>query len=290
MTSVALLMLLITAILRNGSSLSSPITTQPKRERIPVLQYHDSWVCVDNPPGLTVHRSKGTPKHTRVLTSSVKRQLGRKVFPVHRLDHRTSGAILLAFDSATTGKLHDSAIRHGHKQYLALVRGEWNREETSILIDKPLKVKEIVKDASTKFTVLASTIGREEDRCSLLLCEPLTGRTHQIRRHAVAMGHPIVGDTQHGDSRCNRYWRENKGWNRLALHSWKLDFEFDGEQRECIAPISLQLQEILKELELWDEVIAIEPRLSMEPVDETGGTHGRHYRKRKDEGTDEAYR
>mmetsp|Transcript_23995 Transcript_23995/g.58661 ORF Transcript_23995/g.58661 Transcript_23995/m.58661 type:complete len:289 (+) Transcript_23995:71-937(+) len=287
MTSVALFLLLITALLWNCSSLSSPTTVQPKRERIPVLQYHGSWVCVDKPCGLTVHRSKGTPKHVKVLTTSVKRQLARKVFPVHRLDHRTSGAILLAFDSETAGKLHDAAIRKGHKQYLALVRGEWVGEESSILVDKPLKVKETIKDAVTKFTLLATTKGREEDRCSLLLCEPLTGRTHQIRRHAFAIGHPIIGDSQHGCSRCNRYWRENKAWNRMALHCWKLDFEFDGGQQECIAPISLQLQKMLKELELWDDVLAIEPRLSMEPFDEIGGTHGRNYQKRRDEDNDE---
>ncbi|CAJ1888596.1 unnamed protein product [Cylindrotheca closterium] len=283
MTSVTLLLLLITALWLNVNSLSSPTNAQPKRQRIPVLQYHNSWVCVDKPCGLTVHRSKGTPKHVKVLTTSVKRQLARKVFPVHRLDHRTSGAMLLAFDSETAGKLHDAAIRKGHKQYLALVRGEWNREESSVLVDKPLRVKGTIKDAMTKFTLLATTKGREDDRCSLLLCEPLTGRTHQIRRHAFDIGHPIIGDSQHGSSRCNRYWRENKEWNRLALHCWKLDFEFDGEQRECIAPISFQLKKILNEMELWDEIIAIEPRLSMEPFDIKGGTHGRHFRKRRDE-------
>lgn len=286
MTSVALLLLFVTALFWNGNSLYSP-PAQPKRERIPVLQYHDSWVCVDKPCGLTVHRSKRTPKHVKVLTTSVKRQLSRKVFPVHRLDHRTSGAILLAFDSETAGKLHDAAIRNGHKRYLALVRGEWDREERIIIVDKPLQVKETIKDAVTKFTLLATTKGRDEDRCSLLLCEPVTGRTHQIRRHAFVIGHPIIGDSQHGDSRCNRYWRENKEWDRLALHCWKLEFEFDGHQRECIAPISLQLQKILKDLELWDDIISMEPRLNREPFDLKGGTYGRHYRKRQDEENDE---
>eukprot|EP00980_Cylindrotheca_fusiformis_P009236 scaffold2012_cov193-Cylindrotheca_fusiformis.AAC.8 len=259
-------------------SLSSPSRERP---RIPVLSYQDDWVCVNKPHGLTVHRSKSTPKHQRVLTTMVKKQLTRKVFPVHRLDHRTSGAILFAFDSDTAGRLHQAAVRNGNKQYIALVRGEW-KNQTTVLVDKPIRVKNITKDATTRFTLLASSSPGQEERCSMLLCEPLTGRTHQIRRHAFAIGHPILGDTQHGDSRVNRYWREKHDWDRLALHSWKLEFELDETRHDCISPLPLQFQIILRVLELWDHAVAKEPLLSMEEYDETGGSHGRHYRSRKD--------
>lgn len=75
---------------------TNSLSSQRKRQRIPVMHYDDNWVCVDKPCGMTVHRSKSTPKHKQVLTTAVKRQLSRKAFPVHRLDHRTSGAILFA--------------------------------------------------------------------------------------------------------------------------------------------------------------------------------------------------
>jgi 23S rRNA-/tRNA-specific pseudouridylate synthase len=65
-----------------------------KRPRIPVLQYHSNWVCVDKPYRLTVHHSKGTPKRKAVLTTSTKRQLARKVFSVNRLDHRPLGGVV----------------------------------------------------------------------------------------------------------------------------------------------------------------------------------------------------
>jgi tRNA pseudouridine65 synthase len=251
------------------------------------LQYHDDWVCVNKPSGITVHRGNGTPRHKAVLVTSIKRQLARKVFPVHRLDHRTSGAILFAFQSEMAGQLHDAAIRNGKKEYIALVRGEWNDEQgSSVLVDKPLKVKDVTKDAVTKFTLLASTRGETDAaRCSLLLCEPLTGRTHQIRRHAYAMGHPIIGDSQHGDNMVNRWWRgrEDGPLDRLALHCWTINFELEGSHHECIAPLSLELKTALEELPLWEEALTKEPQLVLDPLDEIGGTHGRNYRQQHQE-------
>lgn len=287
-------------------------TTKKPRPRIPILDYHDEWVCVDKPSGITVHRGNGTPKHTSVLTSRVKKQLARKVFPVHRLDHRTSGAMLFAFDSETAGSLHEAAIRKGKKQYIALVRGVWNpsgsfckttseyqTEEKSdnespstsqppsvVYVDKPLEVKGITKEAITKFTLLGTTLGNDEvnERCSLLLCEPLTGRTHQIRRHAFAMGHPIIGDSQHGDNAFNRWWRKYKSLNRLGLHCWKLEFDYQESHHQCLAPLPTKFRSVLEDLPmLWKTSLEKEPQLGLDPVDKVDGTHGRSYKKRTTE-------
>lgn len=276
-------------------------TKGKRRPRIPILQYHDGWVCVNKPNGITVHRGNGTPKHTAVLTTTVKRQLARRVFPVHRLDHRTSGATIFAFDSETAGRLHDAAIRKGQKQYIALVRGEWKHNHTYpsiknphgqqeavvddsspsvVFVDKPLEVKGITKEAVTKFTLLGTTRGEApNDRCSLLLCEPLTGRTHQIRRHAFAMGHPIIGDSQHGDNAFNRWWRNHRNLNRLALHCWTMRFELDGKSHECLAPLPSGLRNVFQRLPLWESSLVREPLLALEPVDKVDGTHGRGYKK-----------
>mmetsp|Transcript_23470 Transcript_23470/g.51370 ORF Transcript_23470/g.51370 Transcript_23470/m.51370 type:complete len:324 (+) Transcript_23470:146-1117(+) len=283
------LTLFCSSILISVNSLS---TTQIKqRPRIPILQYHDGWVCVNKPNGITVHRGKGTPKHTAVLSTTVKRQLARKVFPVHRLDHRTSGAMIFAFDSETAGVLHNAAIREGRKKYIALVRGEWaknnafekgnNDGESVVIVDKPLEVKGITKDAVTKFTLLGATRGETtNDRCSLLLCEPLTGRTHQIRRHLFSIGHPIIGDSQHGDNAFNRWWRKHRSLNRLALHCWTIDFELEGASYECLAPLSPNLKAVLERLQLWEESLLKEPQLALDHVDKVDGTHGRNYQNR----------
>eukprot|EP00536_Pseudo-nitzschia_multiseries_P002223 jgi/Psemu1/63548/estExt_Genemark1.C_290122 len=215
----------------------------------------------------------------------VKRQLARKVFPVHRLDHRTSGAMLFAFDSETAGELHETAIRKGRKKYVALVRGEWTKSnednESFFIVDKPLEVKGITKNAVTKFTLLGTTPGETtNERCSLLLCEPLTGRTHQIRRHLFSIGHPVIGDSQHGDNVFNRWWRKHRSLNRLALHCWTIDFELQGTSYECLAPLSPNLKAVLERLPLWEESLHNEPRLALDPVDKIDGTHGRSYKRR----------
>ena len=339
-----------------------------RRRRIPILQYHDDWVCVNKPAQMTVHRSRNTPNHEPVLTSTLKRQLSRKVFPVHRLDHRTSGAMLLAFDSKTAGRLHDNAIRNGRKTYLALLRGSWRvgrimttsstttgtttetntnspiilnqsphvnnqtiatitvLNERSCVVDKPLLVGgddvdvEVLKEARTKFTLLAETTANatisvnesgttdstenSELSCCLVLCEPLqSGRTHQIRRHAFALGQPILGDSRHGDSRANRWWRKHYGLNRLALHCWMIEFvntmaedddddddimDHDGQEETtgqqqtvtCLAPIPTELRDVLEGNlpSLWDHALIAEPRLATKPYDERGGSYGRKYR------------
>lgn len=276
---------------------------------------------MSKPAGLTVHKTR---RNRATLSSNLKRQLARKVFPVHRLDHRTSGAILFAFNAAACGKLH-RALRTGNKQYVALLRGEWLHDEESVTVNKPLRVDEIEKEASTTFTVLASgrssssrsaldddddkEEGEGEDRwydpsrCSLVLCEPKTGRTHQIRRHARSLSQPILGDTAHGDTKVNRWWRTHRNLDRLALHCLSLDLsleqgldddndddddnhtnEEDKDDRTiCVAPLPLDLLSVLQHpglADLWQEAIKKEPRLTLEPIDNKGGSFGRNYKNR----------
>jgi len=251
------------------------------KPRIPVLQYHDNWVAVNKPAGLSTHA--GSRRNAPTLKSRLRRQLARKVFPVHRLDHRTSGVILFAFDSETCGQLHAQLTEEAtSKQYIALLRGEWWHDTTQVIVDKPLLMDNgVSKAAVTKFTLLAtqqSDTNTNTMAASLVLCEPLTGRTHQIRRHAFShLGQPILGDTQHGDHTVNRWWRQNKGLHRLALHALSVEME----SISCVAPVPPELRDVLRgEQDLWGDAVIHEPRLLLEMVDELGGTHGRFYRTR----------
>jgi tRNA pseudouridine65 synthase len=288
------------------------VTPRRERPRIPVLQYHDDWVCVSKPAGLTVHRGGNTSRRQLVLSTLLKRQLARKVFPVHRLDHRTSGAILFSFDSATCGLLQKALTGDGtevndasdgdgisrEKNYIALVRGDWKRkfaEDEVVTVDRPLNVTGMMKDASTEFRLLASSPGDEDEgpyspsACSLVLCTPKTGRTHQIRRHAYSLGFSIIGDTQHGDSKINRWWRENRDLDRLFLHCLSLSLPplstFDEtkskEPVNCVAPLPAELVLVLERedmKDLWKIAKKKDPRLLLEVFDDRGGTYGRNFR------------
>jgi len=272
---IAPVLLLIVYLICSSFPVLALSVPKKVRPRISVLRYNDAWVCVNKPAGVTMNRSKNTKRSEFVLTSAVKKQLARKVFPVHRLDHRTSGAILFAFDSKTCGELHES-LSQGTKEYIALLRGPWRYSKGTVIVDKPLMDANAntTKTAITNFTMLAT-----QDNATLVLCRPVTGRTHQIRRHAREMGQPVIGDTQHGNSKVNRWWREHRNLKRLALHSLSISLDDDDV---IVAPLSPELKEVLEKEPLWSEAIVKEPRLLLEPVDERGGTHGRHYRKRKE--------
>jgi len=321
------------------------------------VYYFNFNLCIhflnsSKPAGLTVHRGQYTQRNKFVLSTLLKRQLARKVYPVHRLDHRTSGAILFAFDSVTCSYLQqalsydkdsclisstknnsidgaDSALlKPSKKEYIALLRGDWKRRfgnEEEVVVDKALNVKGSLKNAKTIFRVLASTPGMSSGSddtlshyppgaCSLVICTPITGRTHQIRRHAHHLGFPVIGDSQHGDTKINRWWRENRNLDRLFLHSLSLDlppldlFESkatndpslctesnevnnnnktdkgDGNQEriKCVAPLCSELSNVLQSEEMaciWEVAKIKDPRLEMVPFDERGGTFGRNYRR-----------
>ena len=255
-----------------------------RRPRIPVLSYQNQWVCVNKPAGMSVYRGRGS-KGQLVLQTTLKRQLRRKVFPVHRLDHRTSGALLLAFDSATAGALHHQ-LRHSKKVYVALLRGNWwdhyPPDVDHVTVSKPLSIDGVWKESVTEFHCLGTEVyngksDSEDDKanksCTLVAAVPQTGRYHQIRRHAHSIGMPVIGDTQHGDTRVNRWWREQYNLNRLALHCLAMEGG-DSASLSIVAPLPDDLLTVWSRLDCWGSAGEREPRLLHEWIDERGGTLG----------------
>ncbi|GMH84839.1 hypothetical protein TrST_g248 [Triparma strigata] len=203
----------------------------------------------------------------------LKRQLRRKVQPVHRLDHRTSGALLFAFNSDACAKLQAAMSKPtAKKHYIALVRGEW-RHEADFTYDSPVSVGrdndgvKLYKNATTVFHVISSQLN-----ATIMLCEPKTGRTHQIRKHLYKLGHPIVGDTEHGDSKVNRWWRTERNFDRLGLHC--IELTLPGFFSE-IAPLGEEWAAALKSEPMWSAAVAEDPRLAAESFDFRGGSFGK---------------
>jgi len=244
-----------------------------------MLKYEDDYCIINKPAGISVHHGGGSVGRRLVVNTMLKRQLARKVLPVHRLDHRTSGALLFAFSPQAAARLQEVLAKSSQKTYLAFVRGEWMFEEKVVVVNEPVKVGDgsdaVSKDALTEFQCLATQSEGDKTRAaSLILCNPKTGRTHQIRKHLRHLAHPIIGDSAHGDSKVNRWWREERGFNRMGLHALALDLE----GVSVVAPLGDGWKGIHEE-DVWRDAAIEDERLTMPEVDVRGGSYGRNFSK-----------
>ena len=187
-----------------------------------ILWADDTFVAVAKPPGLLSVPGRGPEKadcvHSRLLAKFPEARV------VHRLDQPTSGVLIFALTADAQRQLSSLfETRQMVKRYEAIVQG--GIEESAGLIDLPLstdwpnrprqKICSLEgKSAQTEYEVLADAnlASKGLSRVSLT---PRTGRTHQLRVHLQAVGHPIVGDSLYGDG---------KDGDRLLLHAASLEF------------------------------------------------------------------
>lgn len=221
-----------------------------------ILYQDDDCVAVNKPAGMLVHRSELARYETVFLMQKLRNQLGRHVYPIHRLDRPTSGVLLFAFSSEQARALSlQFEQRQVVKKYWAVVRG-WTSEQGKIdyplveekdaLADWGVAENKEAQSAQTDYILLDcaelpfSTQKKfATSRYSWLEITPHTGRRHQIRRHLKHIFHPIVGDTTHGDLKQNQAIREFCGVGRLMLHARSLTFFRlqDGQEQTLIAPV-----------------------------------------------------
>lgn len=221
------------------------------RPRLTVL-YKDRWfVAVDKPAGLLVHRHSEAPGQDTCLRR-LRSQCGRRVYPCHRLDCATSGVLLFAFRGEWARPVFEAfEQRQVKKVYWALCRGFLQAGQE--VVERPVDGRW----ARTEFSTLAEysvpmAVGRYSSaRYSLVEARPITGRLHQIRRHLSSIGHPIVGDSQHGDGAHNRFLREVWGLPGLFLAARILEFRHP--MKDCWmsieAPLRWGLQACLEQFE-----------------------------------------
>lgn len=216
---------------------------------IDLLYVDDDVVVANKPSGLLVHR--GWDRDDDVAMFRVRDALGgNHVFPLHRLDRGTSGALVLA-RTPDAARVLGAAFEEGtiEKRYLALVRGQVANDDG--VIDYPIQKAEDGPrvPAVTRYRVVKRS---EIDRCSLVEARPETGRLHQIRRHLRHINHPLVGDVRHGSGAINRHYRTTYGLHRLALHAAGIAFAHPvtGARVAVEAPMPADLAEPLAKLGL----------------------------------------
>ncbi|HYK00225.1 MAG TPA: RluA family pseudouridine synthase [Thermoanaerobaculia bacterium] len=177
-----------------------------------VLRETLDWIAIDKPPGMSTSPVRG--RNQRSLEELLRLRYGM-IFVVHRIDTQTSGAVVFAKRHRAAAELSALfASREISKTYLAVAEGSIEKETT---IESAIGGK----DAHTIVRPLTQL-----DGMTLLECEILTGRMHQIRIHLRSIERPVVGDRRYGSTMSAP---------RMLLHAWKLGHRYFGET--LVAPV-----------------------------------------------------
>lgn len=203
------------------------------RVSITVIACGPSWLIVEKPCGISIHNDPGNDLCAHVLKMVKSGRLAKisrdinALHAVHRIDRDTSGLVLLAGDSETLAFFgRQFSAKSVEKRYLALVHGafeniaerqwlEWNWPLTAAAAGrKDPSGKGPRMPCATRFRLIS-----QSPHYSLIESEPLTGRKHQIRRHAKLAGHPVVGDRRYSSQRSLDYLQRHHNFQRLALHA-----------------------------------------------------------------------
>jgi 23S rRNA pseudouridine955/2504/2580 synthase len=241
--------------------LSAPTETPTYRQKLAVLYEDEHLMAVDKPAGLAIHPGTGIEGPTVVeLARAHVGPVAAGTFeasPAHRLDRETSGVVLVAKTRKAMIKLTEMFTAGTvHKRYLALAKGRLPEDRGVIEIPLP-EHEQTARSRAQRGVKLQEAVTHwerlsEGDALSFLACRIETGRTHQIRRHLAAIGHPIAGDRRHGDFALNRVLQREAGLRRMFLHAEQISFEhpLSSEVVEVSVALPVELREVLTRLGL----------------------------------------
>lgn len=231
------------------------IKAMPEKIGLDIVYEDADIVIVNKPAGMVVHPAKG--HHTGTLVNALLYHckdlsgIGGEIRPgiVHRLDKDSSGLIAVAKNDAAHSSLSEQlAARSMEREYLAVVRGVL--KEGSGTIDMPIgrhpvyRKKISVKTNSPREAVTHYETLESFKDAAYIKVKLHTGRTHQIRVHLSAIGHPIVGDSLYGKHKSGLI-------DRLALHAWRLSLTHpkSGQRKTFTADPPEDFQRLLAALQ-----------------------------------------
>lgn len=238
-----------------------PLDVEPEPVRLAVLYEDADVLAIDKPPGMVVHPAPGARRGT--LVNALVHRLGRlagvgapdRPGIVHRLDRETSGVLLVARNvAALEGLARQFRARTIEKTYLAVVRGAL--EPVAGRIDRAIgrhardRKRMSVRSPRARSAVTSWRVVERLGGASLVRLAPETGRTHQLRVHLAALGHPIVGDAVYGSRRGGRVGLPGVAFPRQALHAETIRFDHPttGARTLVRAPIPADLRQLLAAL------------------------------------------
>lgn len=236
---------------------------EPQPIPIDIIHQDRDLVVINKPPGLVVHPAPG--HYTGTLVNALLywfpdiMDINRDLRPgiVHRLDKDTSGVMVVAKTETTlTDLAAQFKERTIKKRYLALVYGAMAQPQGNI--DLPIgrhpvhRKKMSVRSRTPRWAATAWRLKAAYEKYSLLTVDLQTGRTHQIRVHLAAIGHPVVGDSVYGGRRVRRDSTDPAlaPVDRQMLHAWQLAFDHpcQGIRVEFEAPLAPDMSSVLNNL------------------------------------------
>jgi len=248
-------------LLRAGDEIEMFPLVDPPAAAIPQdlpleILYEDEFLAaINKPPGMVVHPAPGQWQGTVVNALLARwgwQESAGSLRPgiIHRLDKDTSGVLLVAKDSRTQERLSAQfRERQVRKMYIAVVVGQWAQPAGEIRLPigrHPIERKKMsVHARQSRAAVSRYCVVAEADGVSLVQLYPETGRTHQLRVHLAAIGHPILGDVVYGTpGRFRTLPLAIRTFPRQALHARELQFQHPVNQRSITvhAPYPEDLQ------------------------------------------------
>jgi 23S rRNA pseudouridine955/2504/2580 synthase len=218
-----------------------------------VLAKGRDWFMLNKPPGLATQGGTKTVQHLDRLLDGLVDEGGQRPKLVHRLDKDTSGVLLIARSARAAGHFTKAfAGRTARKVYWAIITGVPSAEEG--LIDAPLAKQpgtggekmQVDEEKGLQARTRYRLIDRAGNRAAWVELQPLTGRTHQLRAHMAAIGHPIVGDAKYGGAEAFLTGGISR---KLHLHARRLKIEgLDGKPIDQTAELPAHFAESLATL------------------------------------------
>ena len=235
-----------------------------------ILYQSDALVAINKPSGIKVHRGACDSRNETFVLQRLRDQIGKRLYPVHRLDRPTSGVLVFALTAGAARSLAKSFARQEViKTYLAVVRGytaEKGQIDHALTKDPQQKGADARRQTALTRYVRLDTVELPfavgpyaSSRYSLIRVRPQTGRMHQIRRHLCHLAHPVIGDRQYGDNKHNRSFKERWQCERLLLAATELTLPQPVTRipLKMVAPISGPFAAVIRVLG-WEQSLPSE--------------------------------
>ncbi|MFH2093844.1 MAG: RNA pseudouridine synthase [Pseudomonadota bacterium] len=251
----------------DNNSFSGFIPLAEAISSIHIIQAQNGWLAVDKPCGVSVHNDPGHDLVSIVtqmlgsdtqITARPGLEPGFTVHPVHRLDMETSGVMLLATHADSLAQLSEQ-FKQGQvkKKYMALVHGlveaqlpdpgyrvwQYPLAKTAGGRNNPKGSGQLVA-CQTRYKLIDKS-----RHYSLIQIDLITGRKHQIRRHAKLAGHPVTGDTRYGSKKSIDFLKNKCNYTRLGLHCQSIELVFPGQTEPMCIQSGQSLDDMIRLLE-----------------------------------------